>query len=189
MAIMEWINEQIFILMSTYYYEVFLYKGNVQIARLVQAVRKSNDFIIDSKRKMAWHILNERGFIKGHKIILHFKLDYGLPLTESIKEQIHEINSLVSISETTKSLSGNFTKEQVKNSEPISLIKKKGKINNIEVTEENLPPTLIYEIYDANFVKKALSLSGGTDWSMVIIACIVAIIIVVFMIVMVFGLK
>ena len=74
MGFMQWATEQFYILFSVYYYEVFLYKDKIQIGRIIQAVSFNPVFIVDFQRKLAWTIIKESAFIKGHKLILHYNL-------------------------------------------------------------------------------------------------------------------
>jgi hypothetical protein len=171
------IEEQMYILFSTYYYEVFLYKGKVQVGKIIQALSFSPNYIVDFKRKLAFHILKDRGFIKGHKIILHYDIDRAIPLVEIEEEEITEINSSVIKIKKLIKLSGSITKEE------------KEKSNPKQISESNYPPHLLFEINNAHFVTKTLAQPKVTDWTLIIGAVIVAVIIIAFMAIVVFGFR
>ena len=177
MGLSEFINEQLYILFSMYYYEVFLYNNKIQVGRLIQLVSFNPVFIVDFKRKLAWPICEDTGFVKGHKIILHYKLNNALPLTESKETIIKEINNNVVKVKKVIKLSAKVTKEQ------------KTKAGAMVITESNLPPFMIFEMFNAYFVTFTLSKPKNTDWTLIIGALIIAIIIIAFMVTTVFGLK
>jgi len=176
MGFMDWINEQLYIVFSTYYYEVFLYKDNVQVGRIIQTLNFSPDFIVDFKRKLCWPIIKGVGHIKGHKIILHYKLDFALPLAEVTEENVLEINSALNKIQTITKLTGTFTKEEIAKSKGMSL-----------VTAYNFPPHMLFELFNAHFVTKTLSKGKTTDWTMIVLAICAVIFLLGFMAIMVFG--
>jgi hypothetical protein len=173
----NWFNEQIFIAFGTFYYEALLYKGKVQIGRIVQSMSYSPLFIVDFDRKLAFFIEAKRGFIKGHKIILHYNIDNAIPLMEREETVVEEINNNLTKTNTKKILAADITKSQKEKSKPI------------EITEYNLPPSLVFEKFNAHFVVKTVSQPKGTNWEMVLLALIVAITILGFCAIFVFGLK
>jgi hypothetical protein len=176
MGFMQFLTEQTYILFSMYYYEVFLYKDNIQVGRIIQSLSFSPDYIVDFKRKLGWIIVKGKGFVKGHKIILHYKLDYGLPLIEVEEEKIDEINSgLVKITKIKK-LIGSATKEEKEKSKPIDLI-----------TEYNFPPHMIFELINAGFVTKVSQKGKSTDWGFVIMVVAIVAFLIAFMAIIVFG--
>jgi hypothetical protein len=175
MGFMDLINEQIYILFSMYYYEVFLYQQNILVGRLIQLVSYNPTYIVDFKRKLAWIIIKDRAFIKGHKIILHYDVDYALPLSEVKSEQIEEVNkNLLRIRQIVK-LSGEYTKEEI------------DKSKNKLITLANYPPHMIFEMQNATFVTKIMSSQKVTDWATITIVIMVVILIIAFMAIMVFG--
>jgi hypothetical protein len=177
MGIMDTINEQIYIMFSIYYYEVFLYKGNIQVGRIVQTVSFSPAFIVDFKRKLAWVIVKDRAFIKGHKIILHYEMDLGIPLQEITEEKVKEVNSVVIKTQSITKLVADITQDQ------------KDKSKNKMITASNLPPHMIFEIFNAHFVTKVLAEKKSTDWGMVLLALIIVIGVLGFIAIFVFGFK
>lgn len=177
MGVKEWFNEQLYITFSTYYYEVFLYKEGVQVGRIIQTLSFSPDFIVDFKRKLCWPIIKGVGFVKGHKIILHYNIDHALPLTEASGEEIKEVNSALMKIQTITKLHGKFTKEQWNGSKSMEL-----------VNSYNFPPHMLFEMFNAYFVTKTLSKGKTTDWTLIAIAICVVIFILGFMAIMVFGL-
>lgn len=177
MGLMEFINEEMYIMFSTYYYEVFLYKNKIQVGRLIQPISFNPLFIVDFKRKLAFSIIKECAFVKGHKLILHYNIDFALPLTEYEEIETTEINEHLIKTKSITKLSGNITKEQKEKSKPKTL------------SEYNLPPLLLFEIYNAHFITKTVSKPKTTDWGVVFGGFILAIVIIAFMAIMVFGLK
>ena len=155
MSFMDFINEQIYMLFSMYYYEVFLYRNNIQVGRIIQSVGFSPTFIVDFKRKLAFVIVKEYALVKGHKLILHYNVDFGLPLKMVEETQIESFKNGIVKMKTVNKLSGSFTEEQIKKSSPN------------KITESNLPPHMIFEIFNAHFVTKTLSKPKTTDWFMV----------------------
>lgn len=179
MGLMDTINEQMYILFSMYYYEVFVYKGKIQVGKFIQLVSYNSSFFVDFSRKKAWAIIEGSCFVKGHKLIAHCDLDNAIPLMEIEEEEIKEINE--NIIETVKKtkLVGKVTKEEKKKSEP--------KLIN----QYNFAPSLLFELVNAYFV--TLTIKKPSDkWTsilnMIIVICVVAVIIA-FMAIMVFGLK
>jgi len=177
MGIMAFFEEQMYILFSMYYYEVFLYFNKIQVKRLIQAFSFSPNYIVDFKGKKAFHIIKERAFIKGHKIILHYNVNSAIPLTEIKEEEITEINNNIIKTKKIIKLVGTVTKEDKKKSEPIL------------INDSNYNPSLLFEINNAHFVTKTLAQPKTTDWTMIIGAIILAIIIIAFMAIVVFGFK
>jgi hypothetical protein len=174
---MGFIEEQMYILFSTYYFEVFLYEGKIQIGRIIQAVSFSPICIVDVKRKLAFPIIPDTWFVKGHKLILHYDINKALPLTESSETKVTEISdNIVKIEKITK-LSCNLPKEFNVNGKPIKL------------TESNFPPHMVFEMFNSYFVTKTLAKPKTTDWTLIVMAVVVAIVILAFMAIMVFGLK
>ena len=100
----NWINEQTYIAFGTYYYEALLYKGKVQVGRVVQALSYSPIFIVDFDRKLAFFIEARRGFIKGHKIILHYNIDNAIPLLPREETIVEEVNNNLTKTNTKNSL-------------------------------------------------------------------------------------
>jgi hypothetical protein len=177
MGFMEYLNEQFYILFSIYYYEVFLYKNNIQVTRIIQSVSFSPTYIIDFKGKRAFLIIAKRGFIKGHKIILHYDIDRAIPLKEIQEVEVKEINENIIENKKVTKLVGDITKEQKEKASPLS------------ITPENLPPHMVFEIMNGGFVTKTLAPPKSTDWTMVILAVCFVIGILGFIGIMVFGLK
>lgn len=173
----NWINEQIFIAFGTYYYEALLYKGKVQIGRIVQSMSYSQIFIVDFDRKLAFFIEAKRGFIKGHKIILHYNIDNAIPLLPREETIVEEVNNNLTKTNTKIILSADITKKQ------------KIESSAIEITEYNLPPALVFEKFNAHFVIKTVSQPKGTNWELVLLALIVAVTLLGFSAIFVFGLK
>lgn len=162
MSVLSWFEEQIYVLFSMYYYEVFLYKNNIQIGRLIQSLSYSQKFIVDFKRKLAFVIVNDRAFIKGHKMILHYNIDNGIPLKVHQEIKIDEINDNVVKTKKVKKFTADIPQSKIKKSE------------NLQITEENLPPSLILEIFNAHFTVKVLAKPKTTDWTIILIlACVV----------------
>jgi hypothetical protein len=172
---MDSINEQIYILFSMYYYEAFLYKDNIQVGRVIQPVSYSSKYLVDKTRKKAYAILNERAFVKGHKLILHYNADYGLPLNEIEETQLTQVNENLIKTRRVKKLIGSFTEEQIRKTNP--------KI----ITEYNFSPEMIFEMFNGTFVVKTMSKPKTTDWTYVALAGIVAVIIIALISIAVFG--
>jgi hypothetical protein len=191
MGMMDWFNEQIYILFSMHYYEVYLYLGKKQVGRIIQLVSFSPTYIVDFHRKLAWPIVNDAFFFKGNRLIGHYEIDYALPLVETEYKKETELTNNIIQTEKIVKLSGKVSKEQKKMAEPKKLIEMSsiGKINGKEVviTKYNLPPHMLFEKFNAGFVTNVLSKSKGTDWTMVFIVGFVVLIIIVFMLAMVFG--
>lgn len=177
MGFMDWINEQIYILFSMYYYEVFVYMGKTQVGRFIQTVRFNSHFLVDINRKKAWIIDREGIYQKGHKLIAHVDLNKAVSLQEFTEEKIEEISANIQKIKKSTKLIGEISDKEKRISK------------NKKFTESNMNPDLVFEIFNAHFVKKVMADKKGTDWSLVIIAILVAIVIIVFMVIMVFGLK
>lgn len=173
----NWFNEQMYIAFGTYYYECLLYKGRVQVGRIVQSISFSPTFIVDFDRKLAFFIEARRGFIKGHKIILHYNIDSAIPLIPREETSVEELNNNLTKTNTNIILSADITKKQKEDSKPI------------EITEYNLPPSLVFEKFNAHFVVKTISQPKGTNWELVLLALIVAVTILGFCGIFVFGFK
>ena len=173
----SWINEQTYIAFGTYYYEALLYKGRVQVGRVVQALSYSPIFIVDFDRKLAFFIEARRGFIKGHKIILHYNIDNAIPLLPREETIVEEVNNNLTKTNTQIILSADITKSQKEKSMPI------------EITEYNLPPSLVFEKFNAHFVVKSVSQPKSTNWEMVLLAAIFATVVICLPLIFIFGLK
>lgn len=188
MGITDWFNEQMYILFSMYYYEVFLYQNKIQVGRIIQPVSYNPNFIVDFNRKLAFLIVSDRCFVKGHKLILHYNIDFGIPLKETEDNIIEEISE--NITKTTKviKLSANITKEEKEKAKPKNIVKEE-KTSSKTITENNLSPSLIFEIFNAHFVVKTLQKPKSTDWGIVIIAVLIGIVLLGGMAIMIFGLK
>jgi hypothetical protein len=176
MGIIDFLNEQYFILFSIYYYEVFLYKDNIQVKRIIQTVSFSNAYIVDIKGKKGWPIIQGVGFVKGHKIILHYDIDGGLPLTETNEEHNIELNDTILKIQKISKLSAKVLKEEIKKAYPLNLI-------NVY----NFPSTFIFELFNASFVTKILAEKKTTNWTMVLLLLLVIVGILGFAAIMVFG--
>jgi hypothetical protein len=174
---MDFIDEQMYILFSQYYFEAFFYKNKVQIARVLQSVSFNSKFLVDFKRKRCYLIEIDRAFIKGHKIILHYDYDEFIPLQEITVTKTEEINNnLIKSTKITK-LVGEATIEQ------------KDKTKNKNINQYNFNPEKAFELFNGRFVTLTMSKPKTTDWGMVAIAIVVGVIIIAFMAIMVFGLK
>jgi hypothetical protein len=191
MGFMDWLNEQIYILFSMKYFEVYLYLNKRQVGRIIQLVSYNSTFIVDFKRKKAWPIVIDAFFDKGNRLIGHYRLDYALPLVESEHIEVTEITDNIIQTKKVSKLSGTISKTQKKNAEPMKLIPitSKGKVNGkeVEITPYNLPPDMLFEKFNAYFVTFTLSKPKGTDWTMIFIGAFIIIVIIAFMLVMVFG--
>jgi hypothetical protein len=191
MGFMDWINEQIYILFSMRYYEIYLYLNNIQVGRFIQLVSFSPTYLVDFRRKLAWPIINEAFFVKGIRLIGHYKIDYALPLMQSEIVETTEISENIIKTKKVTKLYANITKEQKQKALPILFeeLKSKGKINGkeVEITKYNLPPHMLFEKFNAQFVTGILSKMKTTDWTMIFIVGFIVIILIAFMLVMVFG--
>jgi hypothetical protein len=170
MGFMDTINEQIFILFSMYYYECFFYKNKIQVRRIIQSESYNPNYIVDFKRKCAYHIIKDRMFTKGHKLILHFNIDSCIPLESIIEESVIEINSNLLKTVKTSKLVGSVTSKKKKESEPMN------------ITESNYPPHMLFEINNGTFVTKTLSKPKETDWTFVALVIGVIIVIIALMV-------
>jgi hypothetical protein len=173
----NWFNEQIFIAFGTFYYEALLYKGKVQVGRIVQSLSYSQIFIVDFDRKLAFFIEAKRAFVKGHKLILHYNIDNAIPLLPRTEIHLEEVNNNLTKTNTKEILSADITKGQ------------KEKSANIEITDYNLPPILVFEKFNAHFVVKTVSQPKGTNWELVLLALIAAVTVLTFSAIFVFGFK
>jgi hypothetical protein len=181
MGFISFLTEQFYILFSMYYYEVFLYKNQIQIGRFIQSVSFHADYLVDFGRKIAFPILKGKDsenvyFIKGHKLIAHYKIDHAIPLKMVEYQEITELNSGIVKIKTVKKLVGSITKETKEKALPMKLI-----------NEYNLPPHLIFEMFNAGFVTKTNAKPKTTDWTLIIIAIVAVVLILGFMAIMVFG--
>ena len=183
MGFIDWINEQIYIMFSMYYYEVFEYLDNIQVGRFIQSLNYNSTYLVDFKKKKSWPIIKGNGFVKGHKIIIHVRLDYAIPLTEIKEVKADEINSSIVKIKEIKKLVGSCTKEEKKKAEPITI----NKINVPEITEYNLTPDMIFEFFNAHFVTKIAAKGKSTDWGFVVLVIGVIFFLIAFMAIMVFG--
>src|SRR4030067_1608238 len=111
MAFMDFFYEQMYILLSIYYYEGFIYKNNIQVKRVIQECSFSNDFFVDFKGKKCWLLVKENCFVKGHKIIAHFNEDFCIQLKATEEKYIKEINNSLIKTDTVVKLSAKVTKE------------------------------------------------------------------------------
>jgi hypothetical protein len=176
MGIIDFFTEQFYILFSIYYYEVFLYENKVQVGRFIQALSFNPAYMVNFKRKLAWAIIPNTGFVKGHKIIQHYNLKDALPLLEITEESIKELNwGILQIQKTIK-LIADVSEEQINKAKPKVLI-----------NSYNFPPHMIFELFNATFVTKTVSSKKGTNWELVIYATLICIGIIAFMLIMVFG--
>lgn len=175
MGFIQFITEQFYILFSIYYYEVFLYSNNIQVGRIIQAVSFSPTFIVDFERKKAWPIISNTGFIQGRKIILHYKIEGGLPLTESTEVITEEINDLLIKTKKVTKLTANISSVDKKKGEPIKL------------NEYNMPATLVFEFYNSHFVTKTIAIKDSTNWTLVIMMLFVVILVIAGALIIVFG--
>ena len=177
MSFTDFLNEQFFILFSIYYYETFLYKDNIQVKRIIQSVGFSNAYIVDIKGKKAFPIIQGIGFVKGHKIILHYDVEGGLPLTETNEEKIIELSDTVLKIQKITKLQATIMRDEIKKAYPKNLI-----------NSYNFPSTFVFELFNATFVTKILSEKKGTNWTLVLLVLIGVIGVIMFVLIMVFGL-
>ena len=186
--ISDWLNEQMFILFSMYYYEVFILQGKVQVGRFVQSINYSPTFLISFAKKLGWALNRKKAIIKGHKLIMYVQLDYALPMELLTDIQITELKDNVIKTEKVTKLVTDVTQKQITESENLNIVKvvvidpKYG-----EITESNMPTHMVFEMFNAYFVTKVLSKPKSTDWGFVIMGIMVCVVIIVLVAIFVFG--
>jgi hypothetical protein len=154
---LEFIYELYYYFTNAAYYKVTILKSGEKIKSIIQKEPSSEDgtdnFIISKDLKAAWFKIPEYCFRDGKKFLMFAEINNNLPLVRETSELVEKEGIFTKTIKITK----------FKIDETVRLDKLSGL--PIKLVELNLPPTLVYQALEANFVKKINSEEKGKwDW-------------------------